>query len=62
MSEVPSPGPIRPAAVSKLFRRFRRTVFSLSFWLGLTMGFPLEHFLWERVWPFKLITLWMTLH
>lgn len=62
MCEVLNPNPIRASALTKLFRRFRRTVFSLSFWLGLTMGFPLEHFLWERVWPFKLITRWMTLH
>ena len=29
-----------------------------QFWLGLTMGFPLEHLLWEKVWPFKLLTQW----
>lgn len=22
------------------------------FWIGLTIGFPLEHFLWTKVWPF----------
>ena len=26
------------------------------FWLGLTMGFPLEHLLWEKVWPFMLLS------
>jgi hypothetical protein len=23
-----------------------------AFWIGLTIGFPLEHFLWTKVWPF----------
>ena len=23
-----------------------------KFWIGLTIGFPLEHFLWTKVWPF----------
>jgi len=27
-----------------------------QFWVGLTLGFPLEHVLWEKVWPFYLIT------
>jgi hypothetical protein len=32
-----------------------------KFWLGVTVSFPLEHFLWEKVWPFKLVTAWMGL-
>ena len=27
-----------------------------SFWIGTTLSFPLEHFLWEKVWPFTLLT------
>lgn len=26
------------------------------FWIGMTMGFPMEHLLWEKVWPFYLLT------
>ncbi|MBV8125687.1 MAG: hypothetical protein JO370_16615 [Paucibacter sp.] len=44
-----------------LHQQLRTTVLNLSFWLGLTLGFPLEHFLWEHVWPFKLITKWLGL-
>jgi hypothetical protein len=34
-----------------------RTVFTdWGFWIGVTVSFPLEHFLWERVWPFSWIT------
>jgi hypothetical protein len=25
------------------------------FWIGVTISYPLEHFLWEHVWPFKLL-------
>lgn len=32
-----------------------------KFWLGMTIGFPFEHFLYEKVWPFKLVTEWMGL-
>jgi hypothetical protein len=32
-----------------------------KFWLGMTLGFPLEHFLWEKVWPFYLVTQWLGL-
>lgn len=45
----------------RLHLQLRTTVFSVSFWLGLTLGFPFEHFLWEHVWPFKLISKWLGL-
>jgi hypothetical protein len=31
------------------------------FWAGMTLGFPAEHLLWEKVFPFYLITHWMGL-
>jgi hypothetical protein len=31
-------------------------VLSWGFWIGLTIGFPLELFLWEKVWPFARLT------
>jgi hypothetical protein len=33
-----------------------------QFWIGLTIGYPLEHALWEHVWPFKLLTELMSGH
>ncbi len=27
-----------------------------KFWLGMTIGFPFEHFLWTKVWPLYEIT------
>ena len=29
-----------------------RSIISWQFAIGLTLGYPLEHFLWEHVWPF----------
>ncbi len=48
--------------VHKCFHRCTTSIKQPSFWLGLTMGFPLEHLLWEKVWPFLLITRWLGLH
>lgn len=31
------------------------------FWAGLTLGFPFEHLLWEKLWPFKILTVWLGL-
>jgi hypothetical protein len=38
------------------FHAIRHTILRPAFWLGLTMGFPVEHFLWERIWPFTVVT------
>lgn len=27
-----------------------------KFWIGVTISFPLEHFIWERLWPFYLLS------
>lgn len=40
----------------KCYHQSKSVLASFSFWLGLTIGFPLEHALWEHVWPFTLIT------
>lgn len=39
----------------------RHTILRPSFWLGITLSFPLEHLLWEKAWPFNLITRWLGL-
>jgi len=40
----------------KCYHKSKTVLLSISFWIGLTMGFPVEHFLWEKIWPFKLLT------
>lgn len=40
----------------KCYHQCRGLLTNWQFWLGLTFGFPLEHLLWEKVWPFYLLT------
>jgi hypothetical protein len=39
----------------------RHTLLRPAFWLGLTLGFPLEHLLWEKAPVFSAITRWLGL-
>lgn len=43
------------------YHRCRSTLQDSSFWIGVTLSFPIEHFIWEHLWPFNLITHWMGL-
>jgi hypothetical protein len=47
--------------IHRIPHQVRHTILRPAFWIGLTLGFPLEHVLWERVWPFKIITMWLGL-
>lgn len=38
------------------YHNCKELLFKWQFWVGLTFGFPVEHFLWEKVWPFYLIS------
>ena len=40
----------------KCYHKSKSFILDYSFWIGLTLGFPLEHFLWEKIWPFTLLT------
>ncbi len=39
----------------------KTALLSGGYLLGLTLGFPIEHFLWEKVWPFRLLTRYLGL-
>ena len=43
------------------YHKCKNVVASPGFWFGMTMGFPVEHFLWEHVWPFKIVSHWLGL-
>ena len=45
----------------KCYHKSKALLMSSSFWIGLTAGFPLEHYLWEKVWPFTVLTQWLGL-
>jgi hypothetical protein len=47
--------------VHACYHHCRRVFLDWAFWIGLTVGFPLEHFLWEKVPPFSLLTKWLGL-
>lgn len=47
--------------VHKVPHGIRHTLLRPAFWIGLTLGFPLEHVLWEKVWPFAEVTKWLGL-
>jgi len=42
----------------KCYHKSRGLLTNLQFWIGLTLGFPVEHLLWEKVWPFYHLTRW----
>ncbi len=45
----------------KCYHNGRSLLADVRFWIGVTVSFPLEHFIWEHVWPFYIITHWMGL-
>jgi hypothetical protein len=45
----------------KCYHKCRTELSSAGFWVGVTISFPVEHFLWEKVWPLKMITHWLGL-
>lgn len=40
----------------KCYHECRSLLTDWKFILGVTLSFPIEHFIWEHVWPFSLIT------
>lgn len=46
----------------RCYRRCRSWAWIIAAWLvGQTSSFPLEHYLWEKVWPFYKLTEWLGL-
>lgn len=40
------------------YHKCRGILTNWQFWAGMTLGFPFEHLLWEKLWPFYLLTHW----
>lgn len=40
----------------KCYHECKSLLTDWRFFAGITLSFPLEHFLWEKVWPFSWIT------
>jgi len=41
----------------KCFHHCRNLITDYQFWIGVTLSYPIEHYLWEHVWPFSLVKL-----
>jgi len=39
----------------RCYHSAKTEVLRVGFWVGLTLGFPLEHYLYDHVWPFTLV-------
>lgn len=40
----------------KCYHAARSVLTTWQFWLGITISYPFEHYLWEKVWPFYLLS------
>ena len=45
----------------KCYHETKSQLVSYSFWIGMTIGFPIEHFIWEKAPGFSDITKWLGL-
>jgi len=45
----------------RCYHHCRNVLLSFGFWVGLTIGFPFEHLLWEKAPGFSEITRWLGL-
>jgi hypothetical protein len=46
----------------KCAKGVRTTLGSPAFWIGVTLTYPIEHLLWEKVWGFRHIAEWLGMH
>ncbi len=40
----------------RCFHNCRNVLTSWQLWLGMTIRFPFEHYIYTKIWPFKLLT------
>lgn len=38
------------------YHQCKNVITAWQFWLGVTVSFPVEHLIWEKIWPFYLLT------
>lgn len=43
------------SALIKCYHKCRNVLTDYTFWIGITVSYPLEHALYEKVWPFTLV-------
>lgn len=45
----------------KCYHKCKNVLTDYAFWLGVTLSFPLEHYIWTKLWPFYEIAEWLGL-
>jgi hypothetical protein len=40
----------------KCYHKTKNLIMDYTFWIATIIAFPLEHFIWEKVYPFNLLT------
>lgn len=69
LESIPASAPhyhkTKSGVLVKCYHECKTRFMDAGFWGGLVVGttvsFPFEHYLYEKVWPFKLLTEWMGL-
>lgn len=44
--------------IVKCYHKCKSMFSQPAFWIGITVSYPFEHFLYEKVWPFSIIGHW----
>lgn len=47
--------------INSAMRQARQLLTNWQFWLGMTISFPIEHWLWTKLWPLAEISHYMGL-
>lgn len=42
--------------IVRCYHQCKSVLLNPAFWIGMTLGYPFEHTLWEQVWPFYLLS------
>lgn len=46
----------------KCYHKCKNLLTDAAFWIGITISYPLEHMLWERIPGFSHLAHWMGMH
>lgn len=41
--------------VVKCYHKCKSILLDYAFWIGITVSYPIEHFIYEKVWPFSIV-------
>ena len=45
----------------KCYHHCKSLLTDWKFFIGVTISFPIEHFIWEKIWPLTIVTKWLGL-